>query len=115
MRSGEPIADLVLGIKPRKKDDAVDVLPAISEAGLQRQLLSHRNEAHDFVRSVLLHIRREPKRHGGCEVPESNIGQKRSLRKIDAEDHVKHGAGRIDFESTNDARLKTGYLVPERS
>src|SRR5215472_16183290 len=46
MRSGEPIANLVLGIETRKHDDAVDMLPPLSQSGLQCQFISHLDEAH---------------------------------------------------------------------
>ncbi len=55
MSPGEPIAYLILGIKAGKKHDTVDVLPSVSEAGLQRQFIFHCNKAHHFVRCILLH------------------------------------------------------------
>jgi hypothetical protein len=64
MCSSKPIADFVFGIKSRKPYDAVDVLPSLSETGLQCQFLSHLDEAHDFVRSVLLYKRCELQRCG---------------------------------------------------
>jgi hypothetical protein len=75
---------------------------------LQRQLLSHRNEAHH-----LLHAGREPKRRGWCKIAKSDVGQKRPLRKIDSKGHVKHGTRRIDVESTHDACLNTGHFVAQ--
>ena len=54
MRAGEPIADFVFGIKPWKENDPVDVLPSVTQLGLQQKFLTHWNKAHDLVRSRLL-------------------------------------------------------------
>ena len=56
MSAGEPIAYLVFGIETRERNDAIDMLPSVSQLGLERQLLTHRNEAHYLVRCVLLDV-----------------------------------------------------------
>jgi hypothetical protein len=57
----------------------------------------------------------EPQRRCGGKIAKAYVGQKRPLWKIDAKDHVKHGARRIDIEPTHHARLQTRDAVPERS
>src|SRR5215472_7165273 len=96
MRSGEPIANLVLGIETRKHDDAVDMLPPLSQSGLQCQFISHLDEAHNLMRSVLFDRGGEARRRGGREMAKADIGEERSLREIDTKDHREHGARRVD-------------------
>jgi hypothetical protein len=48
----------------------------------------------------------------GCQSPRRT---ERPLQKIDAKDHVEHGARRIDIEFTHDARLQTRYAVSKRA
>ena len=115
MAGREPVADLVLGIDARQQHDAIDLLPSIAQSGLQGQFVAHPDEAHDLMRSVLLDQRCEQQRCRGSKISKSHIGEERPLRKIDAKDHVKHGARRIDIEPTHDTRLQARDAVPERS
>ena len=49
-----------LDVDARERNDAIDVLPPLSQFGLQRQLFAHRNKAHDLVGRILLNKGREP-------------------------------------------------------
>src|ERR1700724_3912891 len=75
MRPGEPIADLVLGIETGKRDDAVDMRPSLSKSRLQGEFISHLDEAHDLMRSVLLDQRSEPQRRRWSEIAKAYVGQ----------------------------------------
>jgi hypothetical protein len=75
MRSCEPIADLIFGIDTRKLDDAIDMLPPLSESGLQRQFIAHLDEAHGLVRGILFDQRSEPQRRRGGKIAKPHVGQ----------------------------------------
>ena len=115
MRAGEPIADLVFGIEARKQDDAIDVLPLLAELGLQCEFFAHGEKARQLVRGILLGQGCHSQCSGGGQVAKAHVGKEWTLRKIDPQHHVQHGAGRVDLEPAHDARLQASHLVAKRT
>ena len=89
-------------------------VPAIAELRLQRQLVAHPDEPHDFMRRVLLQIGRQFQRRGGRQIAEADIGEEWPLRQIHLQHHVQHRARRIDRKSAHHPRLQTGDVETER-
>ena len=89
-RRGVPVCLFVIGVAFFLQGEAVDILPPIAHETLKQEAVV-RQQPECLVRCCLFLPRTQRQGRGRGQAAETDIGQERALRQIDAQQHVAAG------------------------